>query len=66
MYKFTNGLVVFDEKTKNAYLEAGYKLVEKQMTIDDVNKVKDEEDTSNATVRKEHTGNNKKNTKNRN
>ena len=66
MYKFTNGLVVFDEKTKNACLEAGYKLVEKQMTIDDVNKVKDEEDTSNATVGKEHTGNNKKNTKNRN
>lgn len=27
MYKFTNGIVVFDEKTRDNYLKAGYKLV---------------------------------------
>lgn len=27
MYKFTNGIVVFDEKTRNSYIKAGYKLV---------------------------------------
>lgn len=27
MYKFTNGIVVFDEKTRDSYLKAGYKLV---------------------------------------
>ena len=30
MYKFTNGLVVFDEDTKNEYIKAGYKLVEEK------------------------------------
>lgn len=29
MYKFTNGIVVFDEKARDNYLKAGYKLVEK-------------------------------------
>lgn len=29
MYKFTNGIVVFDEKTRDNYLKTGYKLVEK-------------------------------------
>lgn len=28
MYKFTNGIVVFDEKTKNDYLRAGFRLIE--------------------------------------
>lgn len=28
MYKFSNGLVAFDEKTRDKYLEAGYKLVD--------------------------------------
>lgn len=27
MYKFTNGIVVFDEKTKDAFVKSGYKLV---------------------------------------
>lgn len=30
MYEFTNGIVVFDEKSKEAYLKSGYKLVEKE------------------------------------
>lgn len=28
MYKFTNGMVFFDEESKNKALDAGYKLVE--------------------------------------
>ena len=35
MYKFTNGLVVFDEKTRDEYINAGYKLIEHQVTIDE-------------------------------
>lgn len=35
MYKFTNGLVVFDEKTRDEYIKAGYRLVEHQVTIDE-------------------------------
>lgn len=29
MYKFTNGIVVFDEKTRDSYIKAGYRLVER-------------------------------------
>lgn len=35
MYKFTNGIVVFDEKTRDEYIKAGFKLVERQVTIDE-------------------------------
>lgn len=28
MYEFTNGIVIFDEKTRDRYIEAGYRLVE--------------------------------------
>ena len=27
MYKFTNGVVVFDEKTRDEFIKAGYRLV---------------------------------------
>lgn len=27
MYKFTNGIVVFDEKTRDEFIKAGYRLV---------------------------------------
>ena len=30
MYKFTNGIVVFDEKTRDDFIKAGYKLVEEE------------------------------------
>lgn len=41
MYKFTNGLVVFDKETKEQYLKAGYKLVEeKKETTDESDKIK--------------------------
>lgn len=43
MYKFTNGLVVFDEKTRDEYIKAGYRLVEHQVTIDEAIKETDNE-----------------------
>nr|DAM10947.1 MAG TPA: hypothetical protein [Caudoviricetes sp.] len=33
MYEFTNGVVVFDEKTKDRYIEAGYRLVEDKTIV---------------------------------
>lgn len=30
MYKFTNGLIVYDEKTKDEYVKAGMKLVKEK------------------------------------
>lgn len=30
MYKFTNGIVVFDEETRDAYIKAGMHLVEEK------------------------------------
>lgn len=41
MYKFTNGIVVFDDKTKDSYIKAGYKLVKdkksKEVKLEDEN-----------------------------
>ena len=34
MYKFTNGIVVFDEETKDAYIKAGMHLVEEEKVED--------------------------------
>ena len=31
MYKFTNGIVVFDRETRDAYIKAGMKLEEKEI-----------------------------------
>ena len=33
MYKFTNGIVVYDEETKNKYIKAGMTLVEEPKPI---------------------------------
>ena len=30
MYKFTNGIVVFDEKTRDDFIKAGYRLVKEE------------------------------------
>lgn len=46
MYKFTNGIVVFDEKTRDDFIKAGYKLVEeekiKEVNLEDENTSNDE------------------------
>lgn len=65
MYKFTNGIVVYDEKTRDKYIKAGFKLVienkEKQITIDEVLV---EEQNRNEFVTKEHSRISKKTQKN--
>ena len=33
MYKFTNGIVVFDKKTRDAYIKAGMRLENDEITI---------------------------------
>ena len=48
MYKFTNGMVVFDEKTKDEYIRAGYKLIEKQLTIDETLKEEKNENSDDS------------------
>lgn len=43
MYKFTNGLVVFDEKTRDEYIKMGYRLVEvKKEVVNEENKIGNE------------------------
>lgn len=44
MYKFTNGIVVFDEKTRDEFIKAGYRLIKKEK-IEEVNL--EDENTSN-------------------
>lgn len=38
MYKFTNGIIVFDEKTRDRYIEAGYRLVEEKQIEENLSK----------------------------
>lgn len=39
MYKFTNGIVVFDEKTRDEFIKAGYRLIKEEANCnkDDIN-----------------------------
>ena len=48
MYKFTNGIVVFDEKTRDEFIEAGYRLVEEEK-IEEV-KLEDENTSNDGTI----------------
>lgn len=48
MYKFTNGIVVFDEKTRDDFIKAGYKLVEEEKIEED--KSKDENTSNDGTI----------------
>ena len=48
MYKFTNGIVVFDEKTRDDFIKAGYRLV-KEEKIKEV-KLEDENTSNNGTI----------------
>ena len=57
MYKFTNGIVVFDKETRDEFLRAGYRLVEeikpveKQVTIDEaIEETINEETDSNSSI----------------
>ena len=48
MYKFTNGIVVFDEKTRDDFIKAGYRLV-KEEKIKEV-KLEDENTSNDGTI----------------
>lgn len=48
MYKFTNGIVVFDEKTRDEFIKAGCKLV-KEEKIKEV-KLEDENTSNDGTI----------------
>lgn len=52
MYKFTNGVVVFDEKTRDNFIKAGYRLV-KEEKIEEPKEVElDENSSNNGTIEK--------------
>ena len=52
MYKFTNGIVVFDKKTRDKYVKSGMHLVEEKEKVDGR--------TDDRDVKEEHSGNDKK------
>lgn len=58
MYKFTNGLVVFDEETKDQYLKAGMKLIKEE-----VKKIDVEKSNTNGIISKEYARYDKKTSK---
>lgn len=57
MYKFTNGIVVFDEKTRDDFIKAGYKLVEEEKIKED--KSKDENTSNNGAIEEKSRGSKK-------
>lgn len=57
MYKFTNGIVVFDEKTRDNFIKAGYKLVEEEK-IKEV-KLEDENTSNDGTIEEKPRGSKK-------
>ena len=57
MYKFTNGIVVFDEKTRDDFIKAGYKLVEEEKIEED--KSKDENASNDETIEEKPRGSKK-------
>lgn len=57
MYKFTNGIVVFDEKTRDDFIKAGYRLVEEEK-IEEV-KLEDENTSNNGTIKEKSRGSKK-------
>ena len=57
MYKFTNGVVVFDEKTRDDFIKAGYRLIEKEK-IKEV-KLEDENTSNDGTIEEKPRGSKK-------
>lgn len=57
MYKFTNGIVVFDEKTRDEFIKAGYRLI-KEEKIEEVN-LEDENTSNNGTIEEKSRGSKK-------
>ena len=61
MYKFTNRLIVFDKKTADDFIKAGYKLLEKK-EITEVEK-NNEDSVEYKSVKEEHKRSEKKSNK---
>ena len=57
MYKFTNGIVVFDEKTRDDFIKVGYRLV-KEKKIKEV-KLEDENTSNDGTIKEKSRGSKK-------
>lgn len=57
MYKFTNGIVVFDEKTRDEFIKAGYRLI-KEEKIKEVN-LEDENTSNDGTIEEKPRGSKK-------
>lgn len=57
MYKFTNGIVVFDEKTRDDFIKAGYRLVEEEKTKEV--KLEDENTSNDGTIKEKSRGSKK-------
>lgn len=57
MYKFTNGIVVFDEKTRDDFIKAGYKIVkdEKKKEV----KLENENTSNDGTIEEKPRGSKK-------
>ena len=56
MYKFTNGIVVFDKKTRDAYIKAGMRLVKEEKPKE----VTNENSSNNGTFEEKPKRSNKK------
>ncbi len=56
MYKFTNGIVVFDEKTRDAYIKVGMRLVKEEKPKE----VTDENSSNDGTIEEKPKRSNKK------
>ena len=57
MYKFTNGIVVFDEKTRDDFIKTGYKLVEEEK-IKELN-LENENTSNDGTIKEKFRGSKK-------
>ena len=56
MYKFSNGVVIFDKKTAEEFIKNGYKLIEQPVKKEEVTKVEQIDDEP---ITKPNTKNNK-------
>ena len=57
MYKFTNGIVVFDEKTRDEFIKSGYRLI-KEEKIEEVN-LEDENTCNDGSIEEKPRGSKK-------
>ena len=59
MYKFTNGVVVFDEKTRDDFIKAGYRLVKEETKEKSKEVNLDENSSNNGTIEEKPRGSKK-------